>query len=103
MRALCTTGATTCKATVTLARANRGSRALIINALGRIYLGQLAPSTTSPELLYTDLRWLLLRQSRFDRACAKRSIYDAILARGRPFALDTNGTVLLALGFTSIT
>ena len=28
---------------------------------------------------------------------------DAILARGKPFALDTNGTVLLALGFTSIT
>ena len=28
---------------------------------------------------------------------------DAILASGRPFALDTKGTVLLALGFTSIT
>ena len=30
-------------------------------------------------------------------------ILDAILASGTPFALDTNGTVLLALGFTSIT
>ena len=28
---------------------------------------------------------------------------DAILAKGRFFALDTNGTVLLALGLTSIT
>jgi hypothetical protein len=28
---------------------------------------------------------------------------DAILARGNPFALDTKGTVLLALGLTSIT
>ena len=30
-------------------------------------------------------------------------ILDAILANGSPFALDTKGTVLLALGFTSIT
>ena len=30
-------------------------------------------------------------------------ILDAILAKGTPFAFDTNGTVLLALGFTSIT
>ena len=28
---------------------------------------------------------------------------DAILARGRPFAFDTKGTVRLALGLTSIT
>ena len=28
---------------------------------------------------------------------------EAILARGRPFAFETKGTVLLALGFTSIT
>ena len=28
---------------------------------------------------------------------------DAILASGKPLALETNGTVLLALGFTSIT
>ena len=28
---------------------------------------------------------------------------DAILAKGRPFAFDTKGTVLLARGFTSIT
>ena len=30
-------------------------------------------------------------------------ILDAILANGIPLAFDTNGTVLLALGFTSIT
>jgi hypothetical protein len=30
-------------------------------------------------------------------------ILEAIFARGNPFALDTKGTVLLALGFTSIT
>ena len=49
-----------------------------------------------------NIFFVLLLKLNFDKFSPAITL-DAILAKGRFFALDTNGTVLLALGLTSIT